>query len=391
MRMQTQLIEPAEPGVPWLERFVAGSDSPERTPLQALPFTIGRIDSADLQINSTRVSREHAVIVREGDAFRIRDLGSTNGTFVNGDRIDEVTLTDGDVLVIADCEFTFVAGVVDSPRNRATQAMTEIAHPAPRSAAERILAVRRLQERLLHRGLQPRLSPIIDLEQGATFGYRVEPLEARWKATDLEPFNSTTPMANGLIARSQQLYRLLAAEAFPNLSQDAAFLVDVSLDELDRAAATEAHLLRLAHLLGTGRLIVGLAANAAIDDPRVRDFAQRLKKADVQIAYIDFLGGPVQVQQFAEFPPDYLLLAPNAASDIVANARQARQLASMAEACEAIGCQPIVTGVRHREDEEACLKLGLRLVAGDRVGRSASTSSPPRPVKAIDDRAECLA
>ena len=46
-------------------------------------------------------STRNARIVRSGSVFTIEDLGSTNGTFVNGERIDDVVLTDGDVLVIA--------------------------------------------------------------------------------------------------------------------------------------------------------------------------------------------------------------------------------------------------------------------------------------------------
>ena len=53
-----------------------------------MPFVVGRAESADLKLVSNRVSREHAVLSWEAGQFWIRDLGSTNGTFVNGTRID---------------------------------------------------------------------------------------------------------------------------------------------------------------------------------------------------------------------------------------------------------------------------------------------------------------
>lgn len=47
-------------------------------------YVIGRADTAEVRIRSNSVSREHAQIRWEDDAFKVRDLGSTNGTFVNG-------------------------------------------------------------------------------------------------------------------------------------------------------------------------------------------------------------------------------------------------------------------------------------------------------------------
>src|SRR3569833_3081562 len=64
---------------------------------------IGRSREADVQINSEAVSRNHAKIVIAGGRAQIEDLGSHNGTLVNGERIaGTVELTSGDVVAIAD-------------------------------------------------------------------------------------------------------------------------------------------------------------------------------------------------------------------------------------------------------------------------------------------------
>lgn len=63
--------------------------------------TLGRRESNDIDILDEGVSREHAAIRREGDAFFVRDLGSTGGTFVNGERLTgERALRDGDRLML---------------------------------------------------------------------------------------------------------------------------------------------------------------------------------------------------------------------------------------------------------------------------------------------------
>ena len=58
--------------------------------------------SADLVIYCSRVSKVHAEILLEEDELWIRDLGSTNGTFVNGRRVqDRTALVDGDIIHLA--------------------------------------------------------------------------------------------------------------------------------------------------------------------------------------------------------------------------------------------------------------------------------------------------
>ena len=52
---------------------------------------IGRSGDADIEIDSSKLSRTHVRFLIEGDSISIEDLGSKNGTFVNGDKITEKT------------------------------------------------------------------------------------------------------------------------------------------------------------------------------------------------------------------------------------------------------------------------------------------------------------
>ena len=59
-------------------------------------LVIGRLPECDITINDASISRRHAQIVRHGDAVSITDLGSTNGTTVNGSKVQRSIVVSGD-------------------------------------------------------------------------------------------------------------------------------------------------------------------------------------------------------------------------------------------------------------------------------------------------------
>ena len=63
-------------------------------------ISIGRDAENDIQINNLAVSRFHATIHKESEKYIIKDLGSANGTFVNGNKIDWAELNVGDVVLV---------------------------------------------------------------------------------------------------------------------------------------------------------------------------------------------------------------------------------------------------------------------------------------------------
>jgi serine phosphatase RsbU (regulator of sigma subunit) len=101
-----------------------GPDAGKRYPLENDEATIGRHPECEVSIaDSGRVSRRHAQLIRKGDLWYLKDLGSRNGTFLNGDRIGEELheLKDGDRLRVCDIEFAFYG---DVPGKRPSQTAT---------------------------------------------------------------------------------------------------------------------------------------------------------------------------------------------------------------------------------------------------------------------------
>jgi pSer/pThr/pTyr-binding forkhead associated (FHA) protein len=70
-------------------------------------LVIGRAQECDITLDDPSVSRRHAEVRIEGDGFAITDLGSTNGTQLNGQRVQTARLAPGDRISIGQTELRF--------------------------------------------------------------------------------------------------------------------------------------------------------------------------------------------------------------------------------------------------------------------------------------------
>lgn len=86
-----------------------GREHPTEVTFDQSAITIGAMDDNDLTITDETVSRYHCRLLQEEDAYIVQDLGSTNGTFVNGVRIREAYLSPGCELRLGNCRTTFRA------------------------------------------------------------------------------------------------------------------------------------------------------------------------------------------------------------------------------------------------------------------------------------------
>lgn len=81
--------------------------------LDADVTTVGRHPEADIFLDDVTVSRRHAEFVRHGSSFQVRDLGSLNGTYFDGVRIDTALLSDGAEVQVGKFRLTFYASRLD--------------------------------------------------------------------------------------------------------------------------------------------------------------------------------------------------------------------------------------------------------------------------------------
>jgi hypothetical protein len=90
--------------------IVRGPGAGSRYLLDRDETTVGRHPEAHVFLDDITVSRRHAILERGGDGFLVRDLGSLNGTYVGGERVEAQELVSGDELQVGRFKLLYLVG-----------------------------------------------------------------------------------------------------------------------------------------------------------------------------------------------------------------------------------------------------------------------------------------
>jgi pSer/pThr/pTyr-binding forkhead associated (FHA) protein len=353
----TVLLSPlssSPPSAPRLEFFQNGSNELHRVTIEHSPFSIGRCETSDLRIDSAEVSREHAQIYRRGNIWTIRDLGSTNGTQVNGKPVRESFLSDGDILAIAETEVTFVASSVTPFQRMATQPIQprESAKP-PALLPSEIAHMRALTEATLWQAIPLQLSTAVSLGDG-----EAEACFANFTDTT----SHTDPEFNashGVGRHYRALSRRLAIEmAQAQSTQNRIFLAaDVAEFEFPQ---------RLFSDLEQQRDLIPLDCElgVAISLPRVHDatvlddICREVRKAELLLGLVGFQGSSGQVLELSSSAPDYLVLSDTMLKGVTASSQPLRRLELVLTSCQQLGITAILPHCSCQKTVAQCQQLG---------------------------------
>jgi EAL domain-containing protein (putative c-di-GMP-specific phosphodiesterase class I) len=382
--MRTQVLPEAATATAWLEHDPPGG-STQKTPLESFPFTIGRNDSLELHIDSSQVSREHAVITRQGRKYRVRDLGSTNGTYLNGQKIEEAMLCDGDLLVIADVEFTFYCGGGNARRQTATEVIAP-SEREPRDAAwEAILAVRKTHETVTHASLRTLYQPVVQLDNRVVFGY--EAFASDGTTADERCASLVPPVECRAAGRLRQLFRRLAVEKAAELPAGGRLFLAITAAETAEPGLVS-HLCQLRGLVaGSRQLVVEIPDSAVRSTPDFRALLTCLRDVQIQVAYDGYASGKARITEHKDVAPDFLKLAASLFQSIRRGPDRQRQVQLIVEASQSAGCTVIATGIDAEADLQICRDLGCTLAQGNLFGAPQPiTQLKPQPRAAAAPR-----
>jgi EAL domain-containing protein (putative c-di-GMP-specific phosphodiesterase class I) len=366
-----------DPTLPYLEHYPEAGGWSYRLLLDRFPFLIGRSASAHYCINSRQVSKEHAEIVQAGEELRIRDLGSTNGTFVNGQRVVETPLFHGDIVHVAHKEFRFCHEVAAAEID-ANALLTEYAaSPLPFSI---IQGGEHLQDLLRNERVQIVFQPIVDLKTQEPLGYESLGRGAHDKLSPNPTMLLGMAVQCDLAPELSCLFREVAVREAALLPDGAHVFINLHPSELRNEAQLNASLAGIpAALGGEKRAVVEFHEDSVADPASIRRFRDQLHALGIGLAYDDFGAGQARLSELAEVPPDFVKLDKSLTRGIhQAKARQ-ELVQALTRVCTDLGIRVIAEGIESLEEAETCAALGCQFGQGFLFGR-------PQPVATFAPR-----
>ncbi|MEM7407006.1 MAG: EAL domain-containing protein [Pseudomonadota bacterium] len=371
----------------YLDGRVPGEKLPRRFELTHFPFTVGRSARADFSLADKHVSSTHAELLAHAGELWLRDLESSNGTFINGERLrGGCRIQAGDIVQFADYEFVISAARSDDALEEAetTTRMTAFAvaaHGAPSNA-------RALREMIEQRLVKPHFQPIVALPDRTVIGYEI-------LGRGAHPSLSTSPWALFELAAKVELeldlsrvFRDVGVELGLDLPDDPLLFVNAHPREVeDTSVVAEFETLRERY--------PGVSIVVEPHETSVTDMAQMgiirsaLRELGMGLAYDDFGAGQSRLRELFEVPPDYLKFDIGLIRDIdSAPASQQKMLEGLVRIVRDLDIACLAEGVEREAELKFCRDIGFQYAQGFFLGR-------PAPVDAWmqndDDKTEMMA
>jgi EAL domain-containing protein (putative c-di-GMP-specific phosphodiesterase class I) len=329
-------------------------------PIHRLPFVIGRRPDLTLCLPCPSVSKVHAEIVRVEQSLHLNDLGSTNGTFVNGRRIaDRTALSQGSLINFGTMEFR----VSCQTTSTGSKTMREVPGPWVMAACQ--------FDKLFEPGISvPYFQPIVQMGDGQPVGYEVlarclleglrSPYEMFSVAERLQQENELSRHFRSVgVHEGRKLPGMpsLFLNTHPHEVEDPKLLE--SLKQLRREAAGMP-------------LTLEIHEAAITKTAAMKELRAALNDLDIQLAYDDFGTGRDRLLDLVEVPPDYLKFDARLIRDIDSATPARRQmLGVLIKMVRDLNIATLAEGVETKAENEVCQALGFDYCQGYFYGRPA--------------------
>jgi len=359
-----------------LEHFDSASRNMVRFRLLSFPCRIGRRSGLELTLLSPNISSLHAEIARDGDTLTLRDLGSTNGTFLNKDPVTEpVAIAEGDIVHFASLEFRLMrASKSGGFEALGTQALSTLSIKA--DLGNMIRDADELKRLIAAADIEVVYQPIVNLADRATVALEAlgRGASERLHKTPFELFRLAESI--GVERDLSQLFRRSAVAAARRDAIEMPLFVNIHPTELDGPGLLE-ELRATAAEVPTPPLVLEISEHFGGRPEVLRDLRAGLEPLAIRVAYDDFGAGLARINELAEAPAHFLKFDAALVGGIDAAGEAKRKLVrALVAAARELGMTTLAEGVETEGEAATCTKLGFELGQGYLFGR-------PTPLDAL--------
>jgi len=331
-------------------------------PIEKPVMVVGRVESADFTVPKGDVSRAHAELSKSGEQLKVRDLGSTNGTFVNHQRIAaEVVLQHGDVIHFGAQEFRVMR--VETDQLPPDEGMTALQEPERLS---NVLPVglshlqRLIEQRQVRAVFQSIVTPSGDLYATEALGRGTsgDLPEGPWPLFQLaESGDMEIPLS--------RLFREVASNTAYQQAPGTTLFLNSHPSELNDIDALLESMSGLIHAQKGLKTVLEVHEDGVSDLGRLRDLQVGLRQMNIGLAYDDFGAGQSRLRELIEVPPDYLKFDMGLIRDIDTTPQVKRNLLTvLPETANASGTTTLAEGVASAGELACCVDMGMSLIQG---------------------------
>ncbi|MEW4489759.1 EAL domain-containing protein [Thalassoglobus sp. JC818] len=349
---------------------VPPSTSLTETPIETASFVIGRRAESQLRLKSQCVSGRHAEILQIGESLFIRDLDSTNGTFLNRRMVSgPIPIKPGDHIQIADVEFRvdFKKPEPDSAEKNLLEQKKTL--PAVH-ALQSDWVMSQLEDLIVQKAIIPHYQPIVALGDVKIVGYEAL---ARSEVVGLESparMFQTAEIVNrevalSIVCRDQAIRHAPHAEPCPPIFVNTHPNENIEVDVLPTIS-------RLQKIRSDVPIVVEFHEKTIQSPSIMRENRAMLADIGVKVAYDDFGAGQSRLIELVQSPPDYLKFDASLIRDLhEANDYQKKMLRILIETARDFGIVTLAEGIENEQEAEAVFEIGFDLAQGYFYGRPA--------------------
>ena len=353
-----------------------------RTTVVTPPFRIGRREGFDLCIPCRNVSSLHAEILEKEDGLWVYDLNSTNGTFVNGERITKkARIEQGDRLKIGSC--TYEVECSSTGLGRVVMSTIENVVESEESPLDRF-------DHLIDSGATPNFQPIVDISGHSTSRVGFEVL-GRSRLFGLSTPDEMFGFAEELGLQTE-LSRVLRLRGFQvaenNLAQDQMLFVNTHPDELETDELIK-NFKEVRESFPDRPVVIEVPEQVLVDPTTINNLLKVLNDLDIKLAIHDFGAQNVRLSTLNKLRPGIIKFDGALVQGIDRAPEKQRLVAAMSKMATELGIIPMAEFIECEAEHEMLRQLGVQYAQGFYYGRpsdieSVANSDPSTEVRKSD-------